>query len=263
MSLDDVLKFVPVFVLVFFRLTGLMLFAPLLGSTRIPRRVKVMMALVIAMCICPHVKAPVALPVSEWELAVAIGGEMIFGIATGMIVSFVFIAVQWGGELVGQQMALNLSEVFDPQFGGSGSLIGDMYFMLTMATFLVIGGHLELIRGVRASFEALPLLSVGMSESMFELLIGLFSGAASMAIRLAAPVLVTMLVVDLALGCIGKTIPQLNVMSAGLTIRSLVGTTVLIIVIAGTSDLITAELDASLRLMAAQFNGEVGGPQSP
>jgi flagellar biosynthetic protein FliR len=249
MSLDVVQNFVPVFVLVFFRLAGIMLFAPLLGSSRIPRRLKAMLALVLAMCICPLVRAPLKLPETSWELALGIGGEMAFGIAMGMVLSFVFVAVQWGGEMIGQQMGLNLSEVFDPQFGGSGSLVGDMYFMLTTVVFLGVGGHLELVRGVRESFDALPLLSLGIDQSIFDWLVRLFSASASLAFRIAAPVLVTMLVVDLALGCIGKTIPQLNVMSAGLTIRSLVGMLVLIVSIGSTSEVIREEVVSSLDRM--------------
>src|SRR5215210_7381717 len=105
-------------------------------------------------------KEPVTLPDSAWELAMAIGGEMAFGLAMGMALSLVFIAAQWAGEMIGQQMGLNLSEVFDPQFGRQGSIIGEFYFMLTLVIFLSIGGHHAMIQGVRASFDTLPLLSV-------------------------------------------------------------------------------------------------------
>jgi flagellar biosynthetic protein FliR len=249
MQLDALIGFVPVFVLVFFRLAGLMLFAPVLGGTRVPRRVKAALALVLAMCMCTGVTAPLRLPDNGLELALGIGGEMVFGVAMGMVLSFVFIAAQWGGEMIGQQMGLNLSEVFDPQFGGGGSLVGELYFMLTTAVFLCIGGHLEMIRAVRLSFDALPLLSVGMNADLLDMLIKLFTAAATLAMRLAAPVMVTMLVVDLALGCISKTIPQLNVMSAGLTLRSLVGMVVLIVSIWSTSAVLQAETAKSIGRM--------------
>jgi flagellar biosynthetic protein FliR len=152
-------------------------------------------------------------------------------------------------------MGLNLSEVFDPQFGGASSIVGELYFMLTMVIFLAIGGHLEMIRGFRASFDALPLLSLGVDQSLFDLLIKLFTGAASFAIQLAAPVLVTMVVVDLALGFIGKTIPQFNVMSAGLTIRSLVGMMVLVMSVGLASRVMRQELASSLELVTRGFSG--------
>jgi flagellar biosynthetic protein FliR len=242
---EHLLNFVPVFVLVFFRLAGMMVFAPLFGSGRIPRRVRVLMALVLAVCMCQGVKAP-HLPDTAWELALGIGGELVFGIAMGMVVSFVFIAAQWGGEMVGQQMGLNISEVLDPQFGKAGSLVGDLYFMLTLVMFLLVGGHLEMIRGMRNSFDALPLLSLGMDRPLFELLTNLMAACAMLALRLAAPVLVTMLVVDLALGCIGKTMPQMNVMTAGLTLRSVIGMAVLLLAVSGSASVIKDELVQSL-----------------
>jgi flagellar biosynthetic protein FliR len=242
---EHLLNFVPVFVLVFFRLAGMMVFAPLFGSGRIPRRVRVLMALVLAVCMCEGVRAP-HLPDTAWELALGIGGELVFGIAMGMVVSFVFIAAQWGGEMVGQQMGLNISEVLDPQFGKAGSLVGDLYFMLTLVMFLLVGGHLEMIRGMRNSFDALPLLSLGMDRPLFELLTNLMAACAMLALRLAAPVLVTMLVVDLALGCIGKTMPQMNVMTAGLTLRSVIGMAVLLLAVSGSASVIKDELVQSL-----------------
>ena len=249
MQIEAALNFVPTFVLVFFRLAGLMLFAPLLGSTRVPRRVKTALALVLAMCMCTSVTQPPVLPQTGAELALGIGGEMAFGVAMGMILSFTFIAVQWGGEMIGQQMGLNLSEVFDPQFGASGSLVGEMYFMLTTVIFLWIGGHLEMIRAVRGSFDALPLLSIGIDQNLFELLLKLLRAATGFAMRLAAPVLVTMLVVDLALGCVSKTMPQMNVMTAGLTLRSIIGMIVLIVSVGGASEEIRTEVLGSIDQM--------------
>ena len=233
MTANDLIQLVPAsFVLVVFRLAGMMLFAPLFGSARIPRRIKAVLVLVLALGVMGGMKEPVRLPVSTWQLAGAIAGELAFGLAMGMVLSLVFIAAQWAGEMIGQQMGLNLGSVFDPQFGGQGSVIGDMYFMLTLVVFLAVGGHHSMLAGVRDSFEKLPLLTVGVDRTLFDTLAGLLGGATVLAVRLAAPTLVTMLVVDLVLGLIGKTVPQMNVMSAGLTLRSVVG---MVIVIAGLS----------------------------
>ncbi len=100
-----------------------------------------MLALVLAVGMFASVDKPPRLPETTWEAAVGIGGEMAFGLAMGMVMSFVFIAAQWAGEMIGQQMGFNLGEVFDPQYGEQGSIIGDLYFMLTLVVFLVAGGH--------------------------------------------------------------------------------------------------------------------------
>ncbi len=167
MSIENVFQSGPTFALVFFRVAGMMLFAPLFGSARIPRRMKVLLALILSLGLMPVVgDAPVVMPETSWELAIAIGGEMMFGLAMGMILSFIFIAAQWAGEMIGQQMGFNLSEVFDPQFGAQGSIVGEFYYMLTLVVFLAAGGHHALVQGVAASFDALPLLTVGVTPSL-------------------------------------------------------------------------------------------------
>jgi flagellar biosynthetic protein FliR len=228
MSVEQLLNVVPVFVLVLFRIAGMMMFAPLFGSAKIPKRVKAMFTIVLAMGMMAGVKAPPQMPQrpGNWPSASA---AKWFGLAIGTAVSLIFIAAQWAGEIIGQQMGLNSGELFDPMYGGAGNLVGDLYQMLTLTIFLAVGGHRALLRGVRASFDSLPLLSAGINQSILDLLVGLFQSTAMLAIQLAAPMLVTMLVVDLALGVIGKTMPQLNVMSMGLTVRAIIGVLVLIL----------------------------------
>lgn len=246
MPFQDLPQIVAVFVLTFVRVGAMMLFAPLFGSARIPRRVKAMLALVLAMSIAPGLTPPLTMPDTLWGLTAGIAGEMAFGFAMGMVQSFVFIAAQWAGEIIGQQMGFNLSEVFDPQFGGQGSLVGDLYFMLTLVVFLTIGGHHAMLLGVRDSFDALPLLSVGLNASLFDSLIGFFDAATQLAVRLAAPMLVTMLVVDLSLGLIGKIMPQLNVMAVGLSLRSALGLVVLILGLIMTSDVLSESVRSAM-----------------
>jgi flagellar biosynthetic protein FliR len=251
--LDDLLPFIPTFVLVFFRLAGMMLFAPLFGSSRIPRRVRALLVAVLAMSVTGNLGRAAQMPETTWGLAAAIGGEMVFGLAMGMVLSLVFIAVQWAGELIGQQMGFNLSEVFDPQFGSQGSLIGDLYFMLTLVVFLTVGGHHAMLEGVRASFDHLPLLSAGLDVKLFDLLAGLLGTATSLAIRLAAPMLVTMLIVDLTLGLIGKAVPQMNVMSAGLSLRAAVGMLIVILGLGLTTSVIRDSVLDSMRTVSAAW----------
>jgi flagellar biosynthetic protein FliR len=166
-----------------------------------------------------------------------------------MILSFVFVAAQWAGEMIGTQMGLNLGQTLNPQYGGGGSVIGDLYFYLAILIFLAIGGHMALIKGVFDSFSELPLLSVSLNHSLFDLVVSVFQGAMVLAMQLAAPMLITMLVVDMVLGFVGKTVPQLNIMTAGISVRALVGMLVLIISVGLSSTIIRSELMNSLELV--------------
>ncbi|HEX2973383.1 MAG TPA: flagellar biosynthetic protein FliR [Tepidisphaeraceae bacterium] len=250
MSLKAVYQLLPAFVLVFFRLAGMLLAAPLFGSGRVPKRVKLMFALVFAAGLLPSIPVPSQLPDSTWQLTLSILGELLFGLAIGSALSFVFIAVNWAGEIIGQQMGLGLGQVFDPQFGQSGSVVGDLYFMLTLVIFLVIQGHHAFLRGVRDTFDSLPLFTATVDQNLLDLVTGLLQSATSMAMQLAAPILVAMLITDVVLGFLSKTVPQINVMSAGLSLRALLGIVVLIVGLALTSDVISQGIWDSLREIA-------------
>lgn len=227
-TLDEVLRRIPVFVLVVFRVAGMMLMAPVFSSPRTPRRVKALLVLIVSFGLSGGVRE-VALPDSMWELTVGIGGELMFGLAMGMLVSFVFIAAQWAGEMIGIEMGLNMSEVFDPSMGHGGSIMGDVYYFLTLAVFLAANGHQQLLIGVRASFDHLPLLSLSIDRPLLDTLSGMLEAATALALRLAAPVLITVMVADVAMGLIGRAVPQFNVMQTGLSVRSIVGMVIVII----------------------------------
>jgi len=145
------IRFITKLILLVFRLAGMMLYAPLFVSSRIPRRIRVLLILVLAFGVTPGGRPPQPFPETSWGIALDIGGEKAFGLAMGMVLSFVFVAVQWAGEMIGQQMGFNLGEVFDPQFGGQSSAMGDLYFMFGLLVFLLLGWHRSMFRGVRAS----------------------------------------------------------------------------------------------------------------
>jgi flagellar biosynthetic protein FliR len=246
MPTENVLQFLPTFVLAFFRLSGLMISSPLFGSSRIPKRMKILFASIATVGMMGAIKEPVQFPDTLWALTIGIGGELVFGLAMGMMVSFTFIASQWAGEMIGQQMGFNLSEVFDPQFGQAGTLIGDLYFMLTLVVFLLIGGHRQMMHAVYDSFSSTPLLSVAFSDNLFQSVISMLTSTTILALRLAAPMFFTMLVVDLSMGVISRAMPQFNVMSAGLSLRAILGVVVLLVGIGLTSTALTDSLSASL-----------------
>jgi flagellar biosynthetic protein FliR len=242
------------FVLTFFRVAGLMLMAPLFGSGRIPSRFKLMMALVMAMAMMSTLNTSQwILPQNLGQMVVGLLGELLFGLALGMIVSLVFIAAQWAGSMISQQIGLSMSEVFDPQFGAGGSILGDLYFMLTTAAFLIAGGHRALVIGTHESLTRLPPMSLVFDQSLFDVMLNGLSAATVLAMRLSAPIFVTMIVVDVAMGCISKTVPQLNVMSAGMAVRSLLGVVVMYIGVPIAAGVISTDLESALVIVRQLF----------
>lgn len=248
MSLSDLLNFPIQFALVVFRLAGLMVFAPLIGSGRIPKRIKLYFACVLALAMVASMPAPAEIPESPWLLAVGIGGEIMFGIALGTVLSLVFVAAQIAGGVAGQQMGFNLSGTFNPQSDFGGEPLSDLYFILTLMLFLLMDGHHAMMLGIRNSFDYLPPLSVSINASLLDAVTGMLMSAMTLAVRIAAPVAVAMLVVDLALGMVGKTIPQMNLMSVGLSLRALTGMIIVIFGLALTGIVLSDALADAMTL---------------
>lgn len=222
-ELTQMIAAAPAYALVLFRVLGLFLFAPLFGSSRIPRRIRFFMAFVMSVAMVGDGLPHVVMPDNLLTLALVIAGEMLFGFALGITAAMVLIAAQWAGELIGQQMGFNLGSVIDPQFGAAGSVVGDAYFLLTLTIFLLLGGHRELAAGVHQSLTLVPPPLLLPNAETFSNLVDAFTACAALALRVAAPVFVTKMIVDVALGCMTKTMPQFNVMSASLSLKAIIG----------------------------------------
>jgi len=245
-TLIEMANFAPAFLLIVFRVAGVMIMSPFFSSIRVPNVYRILFTIVVALGMAGIDWRHIAMPADLLSLVVALTGELLFGVAMGMMISMVFIAAQWAGEMVGQQVGFSLGAVFDPQFGGSGSPIGDLYFYGTLIIFLSIGGHRLMLLGVHESLVILPPMSLVMNKDILDLLLDVFNASTVLALRLAAPVFVTLLISDVALGLLSKTMPQLNILSAGLGLRTVLGMFVLIFGIANTGTVIQESLTTTM-----------------
>lgn len=248
MNANDLLNFPTHFALVFFRIAGLMVFAPLIGSGRIPQRMKFYFAGVLTLAMAGSMPAPALMPETPWHLAVGIGGELVFGLALGQVLSLVFVAAQYGGSIAGQQMGFNLAGSLDPSSDIGSNPLGDVYFMLTLFVFLLLDGHHAMMLGVRNSFDYLPPMSAGVHGELLGAIASMVMSATTLAVRIAAPACVAMLVVDLALGMIGKTIPQMNLLSVGMSVRLMAGIFVVVVGLGLTGIVLSDAINDGLTL---------------
>ena len=240
------------------RVGAVLAVAPPFAAVAVPVRVRALIAMALTVGLLPAATSAQAPSPSLGAFALGVGGEVLIGLAMGMSLALVFTAAQWAGELVAQQMGLSLAEIYDPRTGGQASSLGHLYWLLAVVVFMGANGHHALLRGVAASFQAVPVMSLSAGEPIVTLMTGLLQSATGLAIQLAAPVFVTMLVVDLALGMVGRTIPQLGMMTAGVTVRSVAGLVVLISGMALTAGVINGATGSWMQVVQASFGGLTG-----
>jgi len=211
------------FFLTLFRISVVLFLMPFFGGNSIPKTVKAALVLVLAMALWPALSFSGELFPTGWNIVIMFIGELVLGLVLGLMVNFLFAAVQLGGQIIGFQMGFAMVNVVDPITGTSNAVSAHFLYMCTTLTFLVLNGHLYLLKAVGLSFEYIPpgtlLLGADLANDIFRFSSLMFT----LAIRIAAPVMAALFLVDLALALIGRAAPQMHVLILGFPIKITVG----------------------------------------
>lgn len=181
------------------------------------------------------------LPQDGLSYALLAAGELLVGLLLGLGVTIILSGLQLAGQLVDQQAGFSLGEIINPDFDSTGSVSGQAMSYLGMTLFIILeplGGHLMMLRTLLETFETLPLGEALLSQSAVELIGGLVQESLVLGIRVAAPMIVMMTLIDLILGFLGHSVPQVNVQAVGFATRASVCLTLLVFLLSGIPDVL-------------------------
>ncbi len=252
-GLADILLALPVYALVLFRVAGLMVAAPLYSSRVVPVRVRAGLAMLVAFLMLPVVErqVPSALPLDVALIGAV--GEFMIGVTIGLAMAILLMGGEAAGLVVGQQAGLALADVFDPTRNQPGTVISQVYVIVVTALFLMIGGHRAAMAALLDTYKVIPVLSFGMNESFLLLLVEMMAAALVLGIRLAGPVLVALLLMEIALAFLSRTMPQFNILSVGFSLRLLVGLAVAAVAVMASGDVIADAITEAVASIRASF----------
>lgn len=212
--------------LIFTRIFVMLLLNPFLGSRAVPGRARTAVAIAISLMIYPAVVPPLAnsFPDDASIIFALFFKEVFFGMAIGLVTVMTFYALEAAGKIVDHQGGAGNAQLFVPQLG-EVSIFGLFNFWLAIAFFISIGGHQQFLKAFLLSFETVPLLAVpniapGFSPFL-DYMVRLSADTLIIAVQLAAPVLIAVLLVDLVLGLANKMAPQINVFELGFVLRGI------------------------------------------
>ncbi len=217
--------------LVFVRIGGLFAAAPVLSQRGVPAPVKALLGALLAVVMVglapggppPHAGEPLG-------FIVAALAEAATGMVIGFSAQFVFSAVQAAGEVMGYQVGLSMAQLFDPLNGEPSNPLGRFLTIAFTLAFLLADGHHMLLRALAASFEVVPLGGAHF-DALSPLFIRQMGGLFYTALRLAAPLIVIVMLMDFSLGVIARMMPQLDLFSLGLPVKLLMGLSLLYLII--------------------------------
>jgi flagellar biosynthetic protein FliR len=233
----------------FLRTLALFTSAPVLSSRAVPMRIKIGLALLIAVAAQASLPEMPVIPLDSATGLAMVVQQVLIGLTLGFSARVVFAAVEFAGELVGLQMGLNFAGFFDPATGSQGTATSRFFTAIGSLLFVVVNGHLLLSVAVLRSFEVFPVAAEPLA--FIATLQPQVWGAEvfRLGLWIALPIVTMLLFVNLVLGVISRVAQQIQIFSVGFSITVSVGLIGTLL----TLPMLQAPLVAALERMLALF----------
>lgn len=230
--LGAALNAVDVFLLVFVRMTGLFVIAPIFSRRSIPTTFKVGLSFLLALILMNTLAVQnLENYTNLLQYTLLIAKEFIVGITIGYVAYLVFISIYMAGQVIDMQIGFGMVNVIDPMSNIQVPITSNFYFILSMLLFLMANGHHLLIRALFESFKIIPLGSAVFDQDLLNDILRISGNIFIIGFKISAPIVAAILITDVALGVISRTVPQLNVFVVGMPLKILLGVAVMILTI--------------------------------
>jgi flagellar biosynthesis protein FliR len=221
----------PSFLLVFIRVTSFFIVLPLFSYRTIPTTFKVGFGFFLSWIMFLSMDAPVFDIDAAYYLLIL--KEALVGILIGFIAYVIMSSIQTAGGFIDFQMGFGMVNVMDPQTGAQSPIMGQYLYIISLFFLLTVNGHHLILDGIYYSYQFIPIdqawLPLG-SEKVVEFVIRSFSTMFLIALQMSLPVVGSLFLVDVALGIVARTFPQLNIFVVGIPVKMVVGFLILIVV---------------------------------
>lgn len=223
------------FFLVFTRVGAAMMLLPGFGESYMSPRLRLMIALGIALVVTPLVSTTLpALPATPWELFLVLAGEMLIGLFLGAIARTLFAALQSAGMVIAYEAGMANAFITDPTAASQGALFGAFLGVLGVVVIFETGLHYLMLSAVVDSYTLFVPGELPPLDDYANSIARVFADSFDLAIRIAAPFIVVALIFFLGLGLLGRLMPQIQVFFIALPLQIVLGLAVLALtVVAG------------------------------
>ena len=216
----DILHFTPnaffYFFLILLRISGIFVTAPVISARTVPRRVRAYAAIlctILVFNIVPQADFLVNLSVPEYFLIAL--KEVMIGLMLGVVPRIIFAAVEFAGAIIGFQMGFSIANIVDPQTDVQVSIIGSFETVLATLLFVILDGHHIFFEAITASYTHIPIKGFLFSANKIDFLLRIMADLFIVAMKIGAPFIVALLMANIIMGFMARSIPQMNVFIVG------------------------------------------------
>ena len=254
-SLDFLIDWIALVVWPFIRISAMFLAAPIFGAKSVPVRIRIVLAMMIAIMIAPMLDPmPDIEPISIAGMVVTVQ-QVLIGVAMGFLLQLVFATTVFMGQSIAMSMGLGFASVIDPQNGVSVPVVSQFFLILTTLLFLSMDGHLVMVAALVGSFEAYP-VSAALPDGMLFYALAQWAGYVFLlALMMALPAILTVLLINLSFGVMTRAAPQLNIFAVGFPVTILAGFIVMLFSLSMFEMQVTSLFELGLDSLVSLFAG--------
>ena len=214
-----------------------------------------LVVLLLALPVFPMVSAAQGVVQGPWQLVGWVAKEVVVGCCVGFLAALPFRVIEMVGNLMDNQRGATMGEIFSPMSGSQEAPLAQFLLVLALAVFYLSGAVLLFLEAVYGSFRLFPVTTwLVLSEDLPTGLLGSVDGMMRLAVVLAAPVVLIMVLATLGLGLVNRSAPQLNVFFLSMPVKSALGIGVLLLGLRFLLDRLEGSFAAGwLHLLAAWF----------
>ncbi|MGL5633659.1 MAG: fused FliR family export protein/FlhB family type III secretion system protein [Sarcina sp.] len=211
-------------ILIFVRISAFIAVTPIFFPKSMPRQMKVMFGLILALFLSINVNTGIIKDIpNDITMIVYVINEVFSGILLGLIVGLWFHFIKMAGSLLDIHMGLGMLSMMDPNTSTNVTMLANISHWVGILVFFIVDGHHMIIRMLGKSIEIIPLGKNILIQNTMGVIIESFAHYFALGIRLAIPLVLLIIICDVVMGLISRSVPQINVMILGMPIKIVVG----------------------------------------
>ncbi len=233
------------FIYIMARMSGFVLFNPIMGRNNIPviYRTSFSLALAVSTISAIAERQTAVIPVNLSDLAIRVLLELAIGFFFGMVMQFFFYIPQLAGTVIDTQMGMTMNQIYDPASQSNMSTTGVLLNAFMLLLFFAANGHHSLLRIIITSGDVVPYGAATFGTAAAEAMLQLFINCTLLGVKLTLPILGAELLGQIGMGVLMKVIPQINVFAINIELKVIIGLGLLLALLSPISEyLLTAEM---------------------
>lgn len=242
--------------LIFVRVSGLLISSPVFGRKNVPNIAKIGFCAVLTVIIISGLPEPAVYPVHDNLLAYALAvvRELAFGVAMGFVLTAMFNLTMTAGALMDYQIGYNMASIYDFQNNVQTPVTGNLFNIMMLILFLMVDGHLKLIEIIHKTITAIPVGTAMAPPEILWVAAEVMTRSFVLSVMVAMPVLAAGTLIEIALGAVIKTVPQMNMFVVGIPVKIIAGLFVMLLTFSLFANFTRDIFNAAFDLIGAMFN---------